>query len=350
MGLPLCYTLFLLSIFRNLVMVNHMSNLISVVVPLYNKVSEVTRALDSIFAQTYQDFELVVVDGGSTDGSLDVISKYASDPRFHLIHQISKGLPAGRNEGIAETHGDIVAFLDADDMWCPTFLEKIILLRKKYPDAGLYATAFMTSFGNHLRQPRLVDIPDAPWDGLLSSYFRSSALACIYPFMPCCVAIPKKTFETVGYFNPDLRWGEDSEMWGRIALSCPIAYTSEIGAVYFAVASNKMTDNPCVVPIHPFKKYVLTLPKDEQKIIQMRDDVQLYLQKENLAVAFNNLQALDKKIARNNLREVRDRAFCIQKIGLLVLSYFPDILISKGIPICSKLEDWRYRIKMAFFE
>lgn len=321
-----------------------MSGLISVIVPLYNKVSEVSRALDSIFSQTYQNFELIVVDGGSTDGSLDVVKKYMADPRFCLIHQISKGLPAGRNEGIAKSQGDIVAFLDADDMWYPTFLEKIVCLRHKYPDAGLYATAFMTSFGDSLRTPRLVDIPDAPWDGILPSYFRSSALACIYPFMPCCVAIPKSTFAKVGLFNPGLRWGEDAEMWGRIALSCPIAYTSEIGAVYFAVANNKMTDNPRVVPIHPFMQYLLTLPEYEQQVISLRDDVQLYLQKESLAVAFNNLQALDKKIARDNLREVQDPVFWMQKIGLLILSYMPDGVIRWGIPFCSKLEDFRYRV------
>jgi glycosyltransferase involved in cell wall biosynthesis len=301
--------------------------------------------LDSIFSQTYQNFELIVIDGGSTDGSLEIIRKYESDSRFHLLYQKSKGLPAGRNEGISETHGEIVAFLDADDMWCPTFLEKIVYLCQKYPDAGLYATAFMTSFGDHVREPRLVEIPRAPWDGIIPSYFRSSALACIYPFMPCCVAIPKKTFDIVGFFNPNLRWGEDSEMWGRIALSCPIAYTSEIGAVYFAVANNKMTDNPHVVPIHPFKEYLLTLPEDEQKRIQMRDDVALYLQKENLAVAFNNLQALDKELARRNLQEVWDPAFRVQKFGLVLLSYLPSLLISWGIPVCSRLEDYMYRVK-----
>ena len=70
---------------------------ITVIVPLYNKVNEVCRALDSIFAQTIQDFELIIVDGGSTDGSLDIIKKYEKDARYHHVHQKSKGLPAGRN-------------------------------------------------------------------------------------------------------------------------------------------------------------------------------------------------------------------------------------------------------------
>ncbi len=229
---------------------------ISIIVPLYNKVNEVQRAIDSIFAQTIQDFELIIVDGGSTDGSLDAIKKYELDPRYRLIHQISKGLPVGRNDGIVAASTDIIAFLDADDEWCPTFLEKIFHLRQMYPYAGLYATAYATRYEDSFREPRLSEIPSAPWEGLLKSYFRSSALAFIYPFAPCYVAIPRFTFTTVGLFNPNLRTGEDAEMWGRIALNLPIAFTSSIGAIYSAVASNKMTDNPTVLIQHPFVEYL----------------------------------------------------------------------------------------------
>ena len=96
---------------------------ISVVVPLYNKVNEVCRAIDSVFSQTVQDFELIIVDGGSTDGSFEAIQKYIDDERFTLIHQKSKGVASGRNEGIVASKYDMIAFLDADEglgfwVWC----------------------------------------------------------------------------------------------------------------------------------------------------------------------------------------------------------------------------------------
>ncbi|HJJ39553.1 MAG TPA: glycosyltransferase family A protein, partial [Methanocorpusculum sp.] len=225
---------------------------ISIIVPLFNKVKEVCRAIDSIFAQTVQDFELLVVDGGSTDGSLNAIKKYESDSRFHIIHQKSTGLPAGRDEGIAASSADIVAFLDADDEWCPDFLEKILNLRDKFPDAGLYAAAYLTCYEDSVEKPRLFGIPAAPWEGILPSYFRTSALAFIYPFAPSSVAIPKTTFEKIGLFKQDLRTGEDVEMWGRIALELPIAFTSAPKVYYHAVAENRMTDNPQVMKRHPF--------------------------------------------------------------------------------------------------
>ena len=310
---------------------------ISIIVPLYNKVNEVCRALDSIFAQTIQDFELIIVDGGSTDGSLDIIKKYEKDARYHLIHQKSKGLPAGRNEGIDAASGDLIAFLDADDQWCPTFLEKILSLHEKYPNAGLYATAYATSYESHIEKPRLADIPDAPWEGLIASYFRSSALAFIYPFSPCCVAIPRTTFEKTGYFNPNLRTGEDSEMWGRIALELPIAFTSSIGAKYSAVANNKMTDNPNVMSRHPFLDFLDTYPQDKLKNHPDYENILLYIQKEEVAIALNNLYAKAPKEARKNLKNVTDKRFAKYKYALLALSYIPIPITSKILPIANKI-------------
>jgi len=309
---------------------------ISIIVPLYNKVNEVERAIESIFAQTIQNFELIIIDGGSTDGSLDVIKRYESDTRYHLIHQISKGLPAGRNEGIAVASTDLIAFLDADDMWCPTFLEKIFHLQKLYPNAGLYATAYSTSYGDYIRKPRLVGIPSAPWEGLIESYFRSSALAFIYPFAPCCVAIPRTTFDVIGLFNPNLRTGEDAEMWGRIALNRPIAFTSSIGAVYSAVASNKMTDNPKVLIQHPFGEYLAAQSQEELKQHPDYANILLYIQKEELATALNNLYALDPKQARVNLKRVTNSRFLKQKIGLSLISYLPINFQRLILPFAAK--------------
>ena len=310
---------------------------ISIIVPLYNKVNEVCRAIDSIFAQTIQDFELIIVDGGSTDGSLDVIKKYETDSRFHLVHQKSKGLPAGRNEGIAAASGDLVAFLDADDAWYPTFLEKILSLHKMCPNAGLYATAYATVYESRIEKPRLSEIPDAPWEGIIQSYFRSSALAFIYPFAPCCVAIPKTTFEKVGLFNPNLRTGEDSEMWGRIAIELPIAFTSSIGAKYSAIASNKMTDNPNIMERHPFLDFLDTYPQEKLKNHPDYENILLYIQKEEVAIALNNLYAKAPKQARKNLKNVTDKQFMKYKYVMLVLSYLPIPILSRILPLANKI-------------
>ena len=310
---------------------------ISVVIPLYNKVNEICRAIDSVLVQTIQDFELIIVDGGSIDGSLDVIQKYVVDERVTLLHQKSRGAAAGRNEGINAAKYGTVAFLDADDEWCPNFLEMILRLRVKYPGAGFYATAYAPCYGDNVGEPRLGDLPHAPWDGILPSYFRTSALAFVYPFLPSCVAIPKETFDRIGTFNPSYRVGEDAELWGRIALECPIAFTSSVGMKYSMVADNKLTDDHRVMVKHPFFDFLETYPENKLKEHPDYENILLYLQKEEVATALNNLYAKAPREARNNLKNVSDKRFAKYKYVLLVLSYLPKPIISWIIPIANKV-------------
>lgn len=106
---------------------------VAVIVPLYNKEEYIARAIDSILRQTYQDLELVIVDDGSTDNGPDVVRQYR-DSRFRLIQQANAGPGAARNRGISESSAPLLAFLDADDEWLPTFLEESIHALKHNPE------------------------------------------------------------------------------------------------------------------------------------------------------------------------------------------------------------------------
>lgn len=106
---------------------------VSIIIPLFNKEKYVTRAIDSILAQTYQDFEIVVVDDGSTDRSPELVQKYR-DPRLRLIRQENHGPGFARNLGIKETTAPYLAFLDADDEWLPDFLNRYLEALKANPD------------------------------------------------------------------------------------------------------------------------------------------------------------------------------------------------------------------------
>ena len=96
---------------------------VSVIIPLYNKEPYVRRALSSIRAQTFEDFEVIVVDDGSTDEGARAVESF-DDARVRLVHQQNAGPGAARNRGIAEARGELLAFLDADDEWTPTYLEE----------------------------------------------------------------------------------------------------------------------------------------------------------------------------------------------------------------------------------
>jgi len=114
---------------------------VSVVIPVFNKRRYLLRALESVLAQTHAEFEVILVDDGSTDGSLDTIG-HLRDARVRIARQPNAGVSAARNTGIRLARAPLVAFLDADDTWEPGFLAAMLALRYRYPDAGLYASAY----------------------------------------------------------------------------------------------------------------------------------------------------------------------------------------------------------------
>ena len=115
---------------------------VSVVIPLYNKEPFVRRALDSVAAQSFTDFELIVVDDGSTDGGARVVADYP-DSRFRLVAQANAGPGAARNRGIAEARGEFLAFLDADDEWLPEYLEESVRLLERYGEAATITSGYV---------------------------------------------------------------------------------------------------------------------------------------------------------------------------------------------------------------
>ncbi|MFB3918323.1 MAG: glycosyltransferase family 2 protein [Terriglobales bacterium] len=206
----------------------------SVVIPLYNKAAEVERAIRSVLRQSERDFELIVVNDGSTDGSAYVVESI-HDGRLRIVHQSNAGVSAARNRGIAEATGEVVAFLDADDEWMPHFLSLVSELERQFPEAGAVATCFLIDKGPGLvHRARVTGVPEHPWRGLLHDYFGTRNT-----LWSSCVAIRKTVFETTGLFRNGLRMGEDLDMWFRIAAYADIAYTTEVAAVWHWTASNR---------------------------------------------------------------------------------------------------------------
>ena len=122
----------------------------SVVIPLYNKEALIEQTVERVLLQTYQDFEVIVVDDGSTDKGVEVVKEF-DDKRIRIIQQENQGVSAARNKGIEESQGEYIAFLDADDKWETDYLETQHCLIKKYPKCSVYATnyKFINEFGEN---------------------------------------------------------------------------------------------------------------------------------------------------------------------------------------------------------
>ena len=193
---------------------------ISVVVPVYNRAELVQRALRSVFAQTFADFELIVVDDGSADDMEKALEQF-SDPRLRLLrHERNRGTAAARNTGIREARGAYVAFLDSDDEWLPEMLERQHApLEASRPECSLALTGFYLA-RDHLGRCELRPLLDsADW------YLR--LLAGCNVSLGSCALVRRAALDEIGVFDERMRRFEDWDWLLRYTLKYPIASIEE---------------------------------------------------------------------------------------------------------------------------
>ena len=219
--------------------------MISVVIPLYNKQESIVATLQSVLAQTYQNFEIVVVDDGSTDNSARVVEElFEKHPilqggdRGRLIKKNNGGVSSARNEGIRLAKFNYVAFLDADDYWEPTYLETQVKMIQDFPDAKMWGTAWGTMIGTKKYEGHGVRIAE-DFRGVIDSttYFSNK----MYLYWTSIVIVDKRIFEHIEMFDELLSCGEDVDLWWRIILHNPVAYTNQCLAYYRQDTENRIT-------------------------------------------------------------------------------------------------------------
>lgn len=218
----------------------------SVVIPLYNKEKQIACTLRSVFAQTCADYEIIVVDDGSTDGSASVVESL-HDPRIRLIRQANAGVSAARNLGIAEARGEYIALLDADDEWRPEYLATIAALIRKYPQCDVFATNYSHVDSNGKTFPTILrKLPFDGDDGILYNYFEVASVSSP-PICSICITARKEAFQSVGGFPLGIKSGEDLLTWARLAARYKIAYSKKPLAV-FNVEGYDRNERPKRIP------------------------------------------------------------------------------------------------------
>lgn len=212
--------------------------MISVVIPLYNKEKQIAHTLKSVLNQTFQDFEIVIVDDGSTDGSVAEVEKY-SDSRIRLVHQQNAGVSAARNRGIEEAKGELIAFLDADDEWKSEYLATQYHLYQKYPDCSVFACNYEFRNSDGVVTSTIIrKISFAGEDGILPNYFEVAS--CSHPpLWTSAVMVKKQAIQAIGGFPVGIRSGEDLLTWARLAVNEKIAYSRSVQARFLMNREDK---------------------------------------------------------------------------------------------------------------
>ena len=186
---------------------------VSVIMPAYNVEAYIGEAIESVLAQTFTDFELVVVDDGATDRTGQIAREYAErDPRIVVVHQQNGGLPAARNTAIRHARADIFALLDSDDVWAPEFLDEQLAILRSRPDVDI-VTGNALTLGSHLDGR-----PARPWPDPRPQPDLTSILNDEYAVFIMCV-FTRRVYDTIGGFDEMLRTNEDFDFWLRAALA-----------------------------------------------------------------------------------------------------------------------------------
>ena len=198
--------------------------MISIVIPLYNKEAYIAETINSILAQTYKSFEIILVNDGSTDNSLAVVKSF-NDGRIKIIEQANAGVSVARNTGIKHANFEYVAFLDGDDWWAPTFLEEVFKAITDCPNNKIFATGRSRVFLNETERYTHALLPK-DGDTEIMSYFANIHKSL--PLINSSNSVFKKNiFEQKGYFRKGQKKHEDHDLWMRLCIDEPVVFINK---------------------------------------------------------------------------------------------------------------------------
>jgi len=304
---------------------------VSIIIPLYNKEEYIVRALESVLSQSYADYEIIVVDDGSSDRGRFALEPYTS--KITYIWQENAGPGAARNRGVRESSGRYIAFLDADDYWLADFLRSSVAFLDCHPSVGVVSTAYFQRDASGC----LVTSPGKrkPAEGPIEDFFRVYAES---PF--CCtgsVLLRKQAFVSIEGFREDLRTGEDVELW------CCLGATTQWGYVAHSMVVIDRTDIKSVTRIDAATRLSLMVPYPdwERRILALLQNncVRSYQQ-----VRWKRIMARLKFLTMcGEYRQMRLLAseYCrkfsgLRKCTLALIARLPDPIV-EGIRRCHRL-------------
>lgn len=260
----------------------------SVVIPLYNKEKSIAKTLQSVLAQTYPDFEIVVVNDGSTDNSLTV-AKQIQDPRIRIIDKENGGVSSARNRGIKEARNEWIAFLDGDDLWKENHLDTFYELISRYPENKVFCTSFIRSNLNFpAKEDSSIQVIENYFDEAIKDHFFWTSVVCIN----------SSVFDITGNFDESLSRGEDLDLWIRIGRKFRIVKSRCITGIYNIGAENKITkskflyNSSMLSTVHKKVKYFTSISEKKYFVKITFDSTTVFLKRMDFYSFFKTVYRL----------------------------------------------------------
>lgn len=311
----------------------------SIIIPVFNAESYIGETLRSILVQSFTDYEIVIVDDGSTDNSSQVISNFA-DPRIRYSYQANSGRPAApRNKAIRESSGDLIFIFDSDDVMLPGKLQKTVDLFTLAPSAGLAFTGFACiDESGRITNPDFLapyhTLSNLPKTKLSENGFLIRANAALKGLASANylgtsgVAIRRDVFEAVGYFDEDVRNSDDFLMWQAIASRYDFAYTPDVYHHYRvrsgSISLRKIEDRApgLIACIEKMKPYHANDPNS----IQLLDD---RIRRYHFEAGYSYFSQYQLKEARRSFLEALKKQPDRRTLRYFALALLPATVLSK---------------------
>jgi cellulose synthase/poly-beta-1,6-N-acetylglucosamine synthase-like glycosyltransferase len=309
----------------------------SIVIPLYNKQPFIALTLASVAAQTCRDFEVIVIDDGSSDGGAELAERcLGSFKDWSLIRQTNAGVSAARNKGISVARGQWVAFLDADDYWHPQHLSTLLDLSRAYPAVQMVATNLRTL-------PDAQDWNPEPWppvdsrDGteLIEDLHRRWFQGI--PFITSSVAVRTTTLKGMQpCFAPGESHGEDLDLWFRLSEITPIARSSRVLLTYREAPQGGLTSGITGHTEAPYLQRMLQRAQGKHLSKRQQSVLVYFVAQQRISIARRHLQSGDRSQALQLLAKAWPSALSRRWITTLLMALaFPPALIHRW-------DRWRY--------
>ena len=256
---------------------------VSVIIPAYNSEQFIGQTLDSVFNQIYRDFEIIVVDDGSKDGTSEILSGYKD--RLTYIRKGNEGLSVARNAGIAQAQGEYIAFIDHDDLWLPEKLKEQVALLESNQEAYLcFSDAYIIDQKGKRSGSLFAICP--PHKGMVFLQLLKDN------FIPVLTAVVRKeAFKEIGLFDPQYRIAADWDLFLRIAKQYPVAFINRPLAEYrvHAGSFSRSRDIALRESISIISRYLSSIDKGTAIALKIKEaKLQLYLWVEHLRQNMKN--------------------------------------------------------------
>ncbi len=306
----------------------------TVIIPLYNKENFVENTIKSIVSQTFYDYEILIINDCSTDKSVEKILPFLNNTIRLIEHSENKGLSATRNTGIKNATSNYITFLDADDLWKPTFLETIHQLINDFPEAKIYGTNYEEVYSKQIVSPVNFPVEISLKSSQIIDFFKYNFGQGIYNHGSVC--FHKSVYEKAGLYDENIDFAEDLDFNIRANYYFKLAYSNTIQMQYFMESGSQLTRSSILNKKLPdYDKYDY-LAKENANISK-------YLSFERYVLAKHiktdgGYELYDKIRSKIDYKYLNWKQKLLLKSPALILKTikkYKEILIKKGIKLTS---------------